>query len=177
MQPPSFIRASLPEDIHAINEIYAVHVRDGTGSFELTPPSESEMAERRIAIVDAGLPYLIAELEGTVAGYAYAGAYHLRPAYEYTVESSVYVADWAQRRGIGRQLLNSLILACEAVGKRQMIAVIGDSDNAASIKLHETCGFRHVGVLKNVGVKHGRWLDVVMMQRQLDPGADSIPAH
>jgi L-amino acid N-acyltransferase YncA len=169
------IRASVPDDIPAIAAIYGLHVRQGLGSFELVPPSAAEMAQRRQAVVSAGLPYLVAELDGQVAGYAYASAYRPRPAYQHTVENSVYVADWAQRRGVGRALLQALIPACEAQGKRQMIAVIGDSGNTASIALHQTLSFAHVGILKHVGFKHDAWRDVVIMQRSLGAGADRLP--
>ena len=171
------IRDALVEDIPAITAIYSLHVRQGTSSFELTPPSEVDMARRREAIVTSGLPYLVAELNGCVAGYAYAGPYRLRPAYRYTVENSVYVADWAQRRGVGQALLNALIPACEATGMRQMIAIIGDTGNVASIALHRSVGFQYVGTLKTVGYKHDRWLDVVIMQRPLGPGAAVPPTY
>jgi L-amino acid N-acyltransferase YncA len=171
------IRTAQPDDLPAITAIYAVHVRTGTGSFELVPPDEAEMARRRQAVVTAGLPYLVAELGERVAGYAYASPYRPRPAYNFTVENSVYVADWAQRHGVGRALLQALIPACEAAGKRQMIAVIGDADNVASIALHEALGFHHVGRLRHVGFKHDRWLDVVIMQRPLGCGADALPPY
>jgi phosphinothricin acetyltransferase len=171
------IRASLPEDIPAITAIYAVHVCEGFGSFELTPPSEAEMARRRQAVIAAGLPYLIAELDSRIAGYAYASPFRPRPAYAATVENSVYVADWAQRRGVGRTLLTALIEACAAAGKQEMIAVIGDSGNVASIRLHQAVGFYHVGTLQDVGFKHGRWLDVVLMQRRLSFGAHPLPTN
>ena len=170
------IRLSQPEDMVHISAIYAHHVRHGLASFELDPPGEAEMARRRQDVLDAGLPYLVAELDGAVAGFACAGPYRLRPAYRHTVESTVYVADWAARRGVGRKLLEALISACEAAGKRQMIAVIGDTDNAASIGLHASVGFSHAGTLKNVGYKHGRWLDCVLMQRRLGAGAETPPA-
>ncbi len=170
------IRLSQPEDLVHISAIYAHHVRHGLASFELDPPGEAEMARRRQDVLDAGLPYLVAELDGAVAGFACAGPYRLRPAYRHTVESTVYVADWAARRGVGRKLLEALISACEAAGKRQMIAVIGDTDNAASIGLHASVGFSHAGTLKNVGYKHGRWLDCVLMQRRLGAGAETPPA-
>lgn len=169
------VRHSLPEDIPDIAAIYALHVREGLASFELTPPSATEMAQRRQVVIAAGLPHLVAELDGRVAGYAYAGPYRPRLAYCHTVENSVYVADWAQRRGVGRALMLTLISACEAAGKRQMIAVIGDSGNTASMALHRAVGFHLVGTLKNVGFKHGRWLDSVFMQRCLGPGADTLP--
>ena len=169
------IRASQPEDMAGVAAIYAVHVRQGLASFELTPPSTAEMAQRRAAVIAASLPYLVAEIDGRLAGYAYASPFRPRPAYETTVENSVYIAEWSQRQGVGRALLKALILACEAVGKRQMIAVIGDSGNIASIALHQAVGFQHVGTLKDVGFKHGRWLDVVIMQRCLGLGGEAAP--
>jgi L-amino acid N-acyltransferase YncA len=169
------IRDAQLSDVPAITAIYAVHVRDGFGSFELIPPSEDEMMRRLATVVDAGLPYLVAELDGRIAGYTYAAPYRPRPAYGYTVENSVYVAVWAQRRGVGRALLHALIPACEAIGKRQMIAVIGDAGNTASIALHRTVGFHRIGTLQAVGFKHGRWLDVVLMQRHLGPGTACAP--
>ena len=170
------IRASKPEDIPGITAIYAVHVCQGLGSFELTPPDTVEMERRCQAVIAAGLPYLVAELDNRLAGYAYASPFRPRPAYAATVENSVYVAEWSQRHGVGRALLTALIQACEAAGKRQMIAVIGDSGNTASIALHQAMGFQHIGTLKDVGFKHGRWLDVVMMQRPLGSGATTVPA-
>lgn len=169
------VRASRAEDVPAFTAIYAEFVRTGTASFELEPPNAGEMARRRAAILEAGLPHLVATLDGRVAGYGYAGPYRPRPAYAYTVEDSVYVAQWAQRRGVGRTLLAALIERCAALGKRQMAAVIGDSANRASIALHERLGFRRVGTLRDVGRKHGRWLDTVLMQRPLGPGADTPP--
>jgi phosphinothricin acetyltransferase len=159
----------------AITAIYAVHVRDGLASFELTPPSEEEMANRFAAIQQAGLPYLVAELDGRVAGYCYASYYRSRLAYRHTVENSVYIASWAQRRGVGKALLREIIRACEAIGKRQMIAVIGDTDNVASIALHQAVGFHYVGTLHDVGFKSDRWVDSVIMQRSLGPGANTLP--
>ena len=170
------IRPSRPEDVAHICVIYAHHVRHGLASFELDPPEVAEMARRRQDILDAGLPYLVAELDGEVAGFACAGPYRSRPAYRHTVESTVYVADWAVRRGVGRKLLEALISACEAAGKRQMVAVIGDSANDASISLHASVGFSHAGTLKDVGYKHGRWLDAVLMQLGLGAGAETPPA-
>ena len=169
------IRASQSEDIPGVTAIYAVHVCQGLGSFELTPPDATEIARRRQAVLAAGLPYLVAELNGGLAGYAYASPFRPRPAYGATVGNSVYVAEWAQRHGVARALLSALIQACAAAGKRQMIAVIGDSGNTASIALHQAMGFQHAGTLKDVGFKHGRWLDVVMMQRPLGPGATTLP--
>jgi L-amino acid N-acyltransferase YncA len=161
------IRAAVPADIGAITRIYAHAVRFGTASFEIEPPDEAEMARRQRALIDGGFPYIVAEADGAVAGYAYAGPYRPRPAYRFSVENSVYVAPEAHRRGVGRALLDRLIAEAAARGFRQMIAVIGDSDQAASIALHRAAGFRLVGTIAAVGFKHGRWLDSVLMQREL----------
>ena len=169
------IRPSAQADIPSIVAIYADAVVHGTASFELEPPSADEMARRREAILAGGYPYLVAEREGAVAGYAYAGAYRPRPAYRSTVEDSVYVAPIARGQGIGRALLAALIEACETRDFRLMVAVIGDRASTGSIKLHEALGFAHVGVLDNVGFKHGRWLASVLMQRPLGVGAEAPP--
>ncbi|MCW3475968.1 GNAT family N-acetyltransferase [Limobrevibacterium gyesilva] len=169
------IRDSLPADIPAIAEIYAHAVRTGTASFELDPPDDAEIARRRDGVRAGGYPHLVAEDATGLLGYAYAGPYRARPAYRFTVENSVYVAARGQRAGVGRKLLNALIERCEVAGLRLMVAVIGDSDNAPSIGLHAACGFRHAGVLPNVGWKHGRWLDSVLMVRPLGPGAAEPP--
>lgn len=158
----------------AITAIYAREVRDETASFELEPPACEEMTRRWRGVRARGCPYLVAELDGRVAGYAYAGEYRARAGYRYTVECSVYVARWAQRRGLGGALLTRLIDESAAAGMRQMVAVIGDSAHAASIALHERAGFRRVGVLEAVGRKFDRWLDSVIMQRPLGPG-DAAP--
>jgi phosphinothricin acetyltransferase len=158
-----------------VREIYALEVREGTASFELEPPSLAEMAARFAAIAAAGLPYLVVELDGRIAGYAYAGPYRPRPAYRYTVEDSVYVARFARRQGVGRALLDAVIERATAQGTRQMVAIIGDSAHLASIELHRRAGFRLVGTLENVGWKFGRWLDTVIMQRPLGAGAESAP--
>lgn len=165
------IRACEAGDLQQITAIYDRAVRTGSASFEIDPPGEIEMAERRQALLDGGYPYLVAELEGEVAGYAYAGPYRARPAYRSTVENSVYIAERYQRRGLGRGLLASVIEAAAESGFRQMIAVIGDSANLPSVRLHETAGFVHVGTLRAVGWKHGRWLDTVLMQRPLGEGS------
>jgi len=170
------IRPAKISDIPAITRIYAHAVEHGTASFELTPPDETEMARRLNDLTDKGFPYLVAEIGGALAGYAYAGPYRARPAYRHTVENSVYIAHDMHQRGIGRVLLAELIDATAARGFRQMIAVIGDSTKqAASIGLHKAAGFRHVGVLEDVGFKHGRWLDSVLMQRALGDGAKTKP--
>ena len=169
------LRSAGPADIPAITRIYAHAVRYGTASFELEPPDEAEMARRQAALIDGGFPYLAAELDGAIAGYAYAGPYRARPAYRWTVEDSIYVAPQAHRRGIGRVLLDRLVAECTARDFRQMIAVIGDSQNAPSIELHRVAGFRLVGTFENVGFKFGRWLDSVLMQRLLGTGASAAP--
>ena len=172
---PLVIRPATPADIPAIARIYAFAVTHGTASFEIEAPDEAEMARRQRALIDGGFPYLAAELEGRLLGYAYAGEYRARPAYRYTVEDSVYVDAGAQRRGVGRALLDRLIAESTGLGFRQMIAVIGDSAQTASIELHRAAGFRMIGTLDNVGYKFGRWLDSVMMQRALGPGATTQP--
>jgi phosphinothricin acetyltransferase len=170
------IRAALPQDIPAVAAIYAHAVEHGTASFELEPPTEAEIARRREALVESGYPYLAAELDGRVAGYAYAAAYRSRPAYRWTVEDSIYVAPDLQRRGVGRALLGNLIAASARAGFRQMIAVIGDSPRQEpSIALHAALGFRLVGTLDAVGFKHGRWLDTVLMQRALGSDPTALP--
>ena len=161
------LRPASPGDVPAIVAIYAVEVLEGTASFEIEPPDEAEMARRLADVLGRGLPWLVAVLEGEIAGYAYAGPYRTRAAYAATVENSVYVARSWRGHGIGRMLLDGLIEACAAAGRREMVAIIGDSANAASIRLHEACGFRLVGTLQGVGRKHGRWIDTVLMQRSL----------
>ncbi len=173
MQSPS-IRPVADSDMDAIAAIYAHHVLHGTASFETEPPSRDELCRRRDAVLERGMPYLVAADGDHVHGYAYAGPYRTRAAYADTVENTVYLRPEVQRRGTGRALLTALIEACEAAGLRQMVAVVGDSDNVASIRLHEAVGFRRVGVLQAVGYKHGRWLDTVLLQRPLGPGS-SVP--
>ena len=169
------IRPAQPRDLAAITRIYDHAVRHGTASFEIEPPDEREMARRYEAIRAGGYPYLVAELDGEIVGYAYAGPYRARAAYRWSVEDTIYVAQSSQRRGIGRALLERLIADAEAGGFRQMIAVIGDSANAASIELHRAAGFRMVGTFDNVGFKFSRWLDSVLMQRPLGAGAMEMP--
>jgi L-amino acid N-acyltransferase YncA len=169
------IRDARPDDAPAIAAIYAHHVAHGTGSFELTPPDVVEITTRMTSVLDAGLPYLVADLDGVLTAYAYASRYRPRPGYRFTVENSVYVANDAHGRGLGSALLRELISQCTGRGCRQMIAVIGDSANTASIRLHERADFQHAGVLKSVGFKHGRWLDSVFMQLALGDGDKSIP--
>ncbi len=169
------IRPAKPADIAAITRIYGHAVRHGTASFELEAPDEAEMARRMKTLIDGNFPYFVAESGGTIAGYAYAALYRTRPAYRFTLEDSVYVDADAQRQGIGRALLDRLIVESETRGFRQMIAVIGDSAQAASIALHRAAGFTLIGTFENVGFKHGRWLDTVLMQRALGPGATAAP--
>ena len=170
------IRRATAADIVAITAIYRPAVLTGTASFEVEPPDEAEMRRRQDTIIGAGMPYIVAELSGRVAGYAYVNLYRPRPAYRFSVEDSIYVAPDAQGHGIGRALLSSLIDRSTALGKRQMIAVIGDSANAPSISLHRAMGFVDCGTIRSVGFKHGRWLDSVIMQRALGPG-DTAPAQ
>ena len=171
---PIIIRDAAEADLPAVQVIYARHVLHGLASFEEVPPGTAELAARRAAVLAQGLPYLAAEIEGRLVGYAYAGAYRPRPAYRHTIEDSVYVADGQAGRGIGRALLAGLIQRCEAGPWRQMVAVIGDSGNTASIALHEALGFSRVGTFRSIGFKFGRWVDTVLMQRALGPG-DTVP--
>ncbi|CEJ15685.1 N-acyltransferase YncA [bacterium YEK0313] len=169
------VRDARPEDMVAVQAIYAHHVLHGLATFEETPPSVDEMLERRSAVLAAGLPYLAAEREGRVVGYSYATGYRPRPAYRHTIEDSVYVAEGLGGRGIGTQLLGALIARCEAGPWRQMLAVIGDSGNEGSIALHRRLGFQPAGTLRSVGFKLGRWVDTVLMQRALGDGDGSLP--
>jgi L-amino acid N-acyltransferase YncA len=174
--PALEIRPTLEADLPAVTEIYEHAVLHGTATFELIPPDLAEMTRRFRALIDGGYPYFVATLDGEVAGYAYAGAYRPRPAYRFTVENSIYLRPAIHRRGIGLRLLHRLIEECERRGYRQMIAVIGDSANAGSVGVHVACGFQMIGTHPNVGLKFGRWLDTVMMQRALGEGAATIPA-
>jgi len=169
------VRPSRDEDLPQIQAIYAHHVLHGLGSFEEVPPDVAELGRRRGDVLGRGLPYLVAEIDGRIVGYAYAGAYRPRPAYRHTVENSVYVAHGQAGRGIGRALLSELIRLCTAAGARQMVAVIGDSGNVGSIALHAAHGFAYSGLLRAVGFKHGRWVDSVLMQRPLGPGDCTLP--
>jgi L-amino acid N-acyltransferase YncA len=161
------IRPATASDLTAITAIYGHHVLHGTASFETEPPSLEEMTRRHAGIVRQGLPFVVAEFAGEVAGYAYAGPYRPRPAYRFTVEDSVYIRHDRVGRGIGRRLLDAVIRASAEAGAKQMIAIIGDSGNTASIRLHEAAGFAHAGTLTNVGLKFDRWLDTVIMQKAL----------
>lgn len=168
------VRPASPDDIPAIQAIYAHHVERGLASFEEVAPSAEEMRLRMADVLRDGFPYLVAELAGRVAGYGYCALYRTRSAYRYAVEDSVYVRQDVLGRGVGRKLLLELVRLCEARGYRQMIAVIGDSGNEGSIGLHASVGFLRVGTLRSVGFKHGRWVDSVFMQRPLGAG-DGIP--
>ena len=170
-------RPALETDLPTITTIYEHAVRHGTATFELVPPDLAEMTRRYNALMEGGYPYFVAVLDGRLAGYAYAAAYRPRPAYRFTVENSIYLDPSIHRRGIGLQLLQTLILECEARGFRQMIAVIGDSANAGSIGVHSRTGFKMIGTHPNVGLKFGRWLDTVMMQRDLGEGAGTVPVE
>jgi L-amino acid N-acyltransferase YncA len=169
------IRPSREADMPAIQRIYAHHVMHGFGSFEEEPPDLAELMRRRAEYLSRRLPYLVAELDGKIVGYAYAGPWRTRTAYRYTVENSIYVDPAQAKRGIGRKLMAELIAQCTALGYRQMVAVIGDSQNTSSIKLHEAMGFVVAGNLRSVGRKRGRWLDSVMMQLALGEGDKTDP--
>ena len=169
------VRPATLQDAPAIAEIYGFHVRHGAGTFEEVAPGADEMAARIGKVLGGGYPWVAVEDEGRVVAYAYAAPYHARSAYRFTVEDSVYVADDARGRGYGRAALTAVIAACQAMGLRRIIAVIGDSGNAGSIALHRALGFALCGTLPSVGFKAGRWLDVVLMQRPLNGGDDTAP--
>ncbi len=164
------VRGSTEADVADVSLIYSHHVKHGTATFEITPPDAEKIARRRDAVLTEGLPYLVAECRGSIVGYAYASLYRPRPAYRFTIEDSIYLHPDHLGKGIGRLLLTELIGRCERGPWRQMIAVIGDSGNAASVRLHAALGFRHTGVFESVGWKFGRWLDTVLMQRTLGAG-------
>lgn len=174
---PLRIRPSTDADLPAIQAIYAQAVLEGTGTFETEVPAVDEMARRRAEVLGRGLPWLVAERDSVVLGYAYANYFRPRLAYRFCVEDSIYLAPAAQGQGVGRLLLAELIARCEAAGARQMLAVIGDAANAGSVGVHTALGFQHTGVLKSAGWKFGRWLDVVLMQRQLGMGDNTAPAE
>jgi phosphinothricin acetyltransferase len=169
------VRDATAADLAAIAAIYAYHVRTGLASFETEPPDEGEMRARYEAIREKGFPYLACEIDGRLAGYAYAGPYRTRPGYRFTLEDSVYVHPELAGRGAGRALLQALLERCEAIGCRQLVAVIGDSANAASIGLHSALGFKEAGILRAIGFKHGRWVDSVLMQRAIGRGDTTLP--
>lgn len=173
--PALILRPSTPADLPAITAIYAEAVLHGTGTFELDPPDQAEMARRRDDVLSKGLPWLVAKRGQQVLGYAYANTFRPRKAYRFCLEDSIYLHPDARGQGLGRLLLTELIGRCEAAGARQMLAVIGDAANTGSIGVHAALGFVHTGVLKASGWKFGRWLDVVLMQRALGAG-DTLPA-
>ena len=170
------IRQAHQDDVPAITAIYGHHVRHGLASFEEQPPDTAEMHRRMADLQTNGFPYLVAELAGKVVGYSYAGPYRTRPGYRYSAECSVYLDEAAQGHGIGKALLASIVERCTEAGYRQMVAVIGDSENVASIGLHASLGFEMTGKLHAIGFKHGRWVDSVLMQRPLGEGAETLPA-
>lgn len=171
----TLIRPSRDEDIAAVARIYAHHVQHGTGTFETTPPTEAEMAQRRADVLGKGLPWLVVEVDGQVQGFAYGNWFKPRPAYRFSVEDSIYLAPEAAGRGLGRLLLTELLAALERAGVRKVMAVIGDSDNAGSIGVHKALGFEHAGTIQACGWKFGRWLDIVLMQRPLGEADTSPP--
>ncbi len=171
------VRAIKAEDMPTITAIYDEAVRTGTASFETEPPGLEEMVRRQQALETAGYPFLIAEENGRILGYAYAGSFRTRAAFQYTVENSIYLDTDARGRGIGRTLLKALLEECTARGYRQMVAVIGDSANTGSIALHRACGFEMIGTLPATGLKFGRWINTVLMQRPLGEGAATVPAQ
>ncbi|MEO6408691.1 MAG: N-acetyltransferase family protein [Burkholderiaceae bacterium] len=173
---PLTIRPSTDADDAAVCDIYAWNVRNGTGTFELAAPSAAEMARRRDDVRGKGLPWLVAERGGMLLGYAYANHFRPRPAYRYCLEDSIYLAPQAQGQGVGRVLLAELCARCEAAGARQMLAVIGDSNNLSSIGVHRALGFESTGILRSAGWKFDRWLDVVLMQKALGASDRAVPA-
>jgi L-amino acid N-acyltransferase YncA len=175
MSEDVIIRPVEDRDMDTITTIYDHHVRHGTASWELEPPDRAELVRRRDGVLALGMPYIVAESVGQVVGYAYAGPYRPRPAYRFTVENSIYIDAGRTGQGLARPLLERLIDDCTAAGMRQMIAIIGDSDNYASIRFHEKMGFRKVGQIDRIGWKFGRWLDSVVMQRALGEGGDTPP--
>lgn len=171
--PTLIVRPSTAQDLPAITRIYGHLVLHGTGTFELDAPDQAEMARRRDDVLAKGLPWLVAERDGQLLGYACANHFRPRRAYQFCVEDSVYLDPEAQGQGIGRTLLAELITQCETRGARQMLAVIGDTANTASIGMHRACGFEPCGLFTAAGWKFDRWLDVVLMQRSLGEGASS----
>lgn len=171
------IRPSLDKDIPAITAIYAHHVLHGTGTFETEPPSVADMTTRRADVLSKGLPYLVAEDDGRIVGFAYGNWFKPRPAYRYSVEDSIYLAPDLHRKGLGRALLTELLARCESVGIRKMMAIIGDSANAGSVGVHRALGFEQVGKIESCGWKFGAWRDIVIMQKTLGVGNTQPPAQ
>jgi phosphinothricin acetyltransferase len=171
----TIIRPSRDEDLAAITAIYAHHVLHGTGTFETEPPTAEDMASRRADVLSKNLPYLVAERDGEVLGFAYCNWFKPRPAYRFSAEDSIYLSDKARGQGLGSRLLAALTQAAESTGVRKLIAVIGDSANAGSIGVHRAQGFTHVGILKDCGWKFGEWRDVVLMEKVLGEGGSTRP--
>ena len=170
------IRASRENDIPAITAIYRHHVLHSTGTFEIDPPTEADMTQRRADVLGKGLPYLVAESEaGDILGYTYCNWFKPRPAYRFSAEDSIYVADSARGQGVGRQLLDALCTAAEQAGVRRLLAVIGDSANAGSIGVHAAAGFSHAGLLRSAGWKFGKWRDIVLMDKPIGAGDTTAP--
>ena len=170
------IRASRENDIPAITAIYRHHVLHSTGTFEIDPPTEADMTQRRADVLGKGLPYLVAENEaGEILGYTYCNWFKPRPAYRFSAEDSIYVADSARGQGVGRQLLDALCTAAEQAGVRRLLAVIGDSANAGSIGVHTAAGFSHAGLLRSAGWKFGQWRDIVLMDKPIGAGDTTAP--
>ena len=170
------IRASRENDIPAITAIYRHHVLHSTGTFEIDPPTEADMTQRRADVLGKGLPYLVAENEaGDILGYSYCNWFKPRPAYRFSAEDSIYVAESARGQGVGRQLLDALCAAAEQAGVRRLLAVIGDSANAGSIGVHTAAGFSHAGVLRSAGWKFDQWLDIVLMDKPIGAGDTTAP--
>jgi phosphinothricin acetyltransferase len=172
---PVVVRDATEADMDQVQAIYAYYVAKSAATFEEVPPSVEEMRARQAKVQGRGMPYLVAEDKGEVVGFCYAGFWRERSAYRYTVEDSIYVAPFVQGRGVGRALLDELIERCTGLGYRRMIAVIGDSANQGSISLHRALGFRQEGVLRGVGLKFGRWVDVVIMHRMLGDDSQPLP--
>lgn len=171
------IRPSRDEDLPALTAIYGHHVLHSTGTFETEPPSVADMTARRADVLSKGLPYLVAEEDGRIAGFAYGNWFKPRPAYRYSVEDSIYLAPDLHRKGLGRALLTELLARCEAVGIRKMMAIIGDSANAGSVGVHLALGFTQVGIVESCGWKFGAWRDIVIMQKTLGTGDTQPPAE
>ncbi|MDB5453161.1 MAG: family N-acetyltransferase [Caulobacteraceae bacterium] len=169
------IRPAIPADAAALQAIYAHHVLHGAGTFEEEPPTVADMEGRMEAVLRRGLPYLAAVVEDRVAGFAYAAPFRLRSAYRFTAEDSIYIHPEHQGQGVGKTLLETVVGVCERAGLHQLMAVIGDSENKASIGVHRACGFALTGVSPGVGFKHGRWVDVVWLLRPLNGGVDAAP--
>jgi len=169
------IRASRDEDVPAVCAIYAHHVLHGTGSFETDPPTPADMAARRADVLSKNLPYIVAEQDGKILGFAYCNWFKPRPAYRFSAEDSIYIADEARGQGLGALLLKELEAQAEAAGVRKLIAVIGDSANAGSVGVHRKQGFSHVGVIKDCGWKFGEWRDIVLMEKVIGAGSSTRP--